>query len=61
MFLSLAAWAALLTTPGPQSTTYEVLFTTIASEGPDRSGLAKGVPVPNKINWVLGTLSCAAS
>src|SRR5215471_6387479 len=33
--------------PGPQSTKYGVSFTTIATEGPERSRSAFGVPVPS--------------
>src|SRR5947207_2789263 len=35
------------TTPGPQSTRYGVLLTTIATDGPERSGSALGFPVPS--------------
>ena len=38
---------AARTTPGPKSIMYGWSFTTIASEGPKRSGSAPGVPVPS--------------
>src|SRR5436190_786183 len=40
------------TTPGPQSTRYGVLLTTIATAGPARTGSAAGLPVPSITTWV---------
>jgi hypothetical protein len=38
---------------GPKSTRYAEPFTTTATEGPERSGLMMGVPVPRMTSWVL--------
>src|SRR5437879_3447836 len=42
------------TTPGPQSTMYGVSLTTMATDGPERSGSADGFPVPSSTIWVRG-------
>ncbi len=46
--------------PGPASTKYAALPTTIATAGPDRSGSALGVPVPRTTTRVLGTDAAGA-
>ena len=45
--LMAVAPAARRTIPGPASTRYDSPLTTIASDGPERSGSALGVPVPS--------------
>src|ERR1019366_10729498 len=40
--------------------TYALPFTTMAVEGPERSGSGKGVPVPRRTTWVLGIASFCA-
>src|SRR3954469_3718935 len=40
------------TMPGPQSMRYGVSFTTMATDGPERSGSAEGFPVPSITTWV---------
>ena len=56
----LRAAAACRTTPVPRSTRYGVPLTTIAVEGPERSGSGNGVPVPSRTIWVVGVdLLCA--
>src|SRR6185436_15052136 len=52
MLLLVAAALARRTTPGPKSTRYAVSLTTIAVAGPDRSGVAAGVPVPRRTTFV---------
>src|SRR4029453_5750978 len=56
----LRAAAARLTTPVPRSTRYGVPLTTIAVQGPERSGSGNGVPVPKKDHLGLwrGFLVC---
>src|SRR5947207_1416420 len=58
----LRAAAARLTTPVPRSTRYGVPLTTMAVQGPERSGSGNGVPVPRRTIWVCGAaLSCASA
>src|SRR5436189_3236991 len=50
--MAIFAAAARRTMPGPASTMYVLLSTTIATAGPERVGSAFGVPVPSRMTWL---------
>src|SRR5260370_3519783 len=70
MCRSRTAALARRTTPGPKSTRYALLSTTMAVAGPERSGSGTGVPVPSSTTrvrvacsfggWLAGFLGVGA-